>query len=709
MSAPKIIPVILLCSLLSACNSDGGSGTPPPPSPPGTDPTTHSVGGRVFGLTSGSIVLQNNTADDLDINANGAFTFATKLAPGSAYSVGVVLTNAVPGLVCNLVNAVGAIATFTPQDVDSVRVECVQDENIDNLTITGDLQQLNLSWNPVARAATYRLVKLPPQGAAAIVLEDATTNTNYIYPVVHKLTEQWHSNYTLQACNPAGCVPAGAASAVDIMLTNINYFKASHAETENKLGWNMAMSANGNRLAVSAHLENSAATGVDGNQQNDCAEIPANQLNCASGSGAVYLFSRDSGNWIQDTYLKASNTMQGDEFGYGLALSADGNTLAVGARLENSAAKGINQPNELNDCGATTPTNCSQDSGAVYVFVNNAGVWNQQAYIKAQDAALNDFFGSTVALSSDGSRLAVAALQAGPGSVIGAGKVYLFKRAAGVWSEQTFVQGTTPAASGVYFGIDLAFDSLGQRLLVGAQNEINGTLDESGAAYVYTETADVWSLEQRLMNLAPATREHFGNSVDLSQDGLTLVVGAFGYYRLPGPSVGLLTGAAFIFRYDAVQAEGQRWQQQATITAPNQRRKDMFGRAVKLADNGKALLVGAPGQTGGSLGIQADPTGAGGVFNTGAAYFFKQQADNSWALFSYLKATNANSQQVSNEAAGGLFFGSKVALSEDAQTIAVGSYGESSASRGLNNASQYNCVDEPKTNCSANSGAVYVY
>ena len=86
--------------------------------------------------------------------------------------------------------------------------------------------------------------------------------------------------------------------------------------------------------------EDSAATGIDGNQHDDSME----------NSGAVYVFGRENGVWAQQAYIKASNTGNaaigdqpgdGDQFGFSMALSDDGNTLAVGAPAEDSAAKGV--------------------------------------------------------------------------------------------------------------------------------------------------------------------------------------------------------------------------------------------------------------------------------------------------------------------------------------------------------------------------------
>src|SRR5260221_10544373 len=87
----------------------------------------------------------------------------------------------------------------------------------------------------------------------------------------------------------------------------------------------------------------------------------------------------------QAAYIKASNTAMGDHFGnggtlegHGVALSSDGNTLAVGAPNESSGAKGIN--GNQND-------NSVYSAGAVYVFVRRNNIWSPQAYLKASNTA----------------------------------------------------------------------------------------------------------------------------------------------------------------------------------------------------------------------------------------------------------------------------------------------------------------------------------
>src|SRR3990172_4375858 len=124
-----------------------------------------------------------------------------------------------------------------------------------------------------------------------------------------------------------------ASSAGVPQLRQIAYIKASNAEAADHFGCggaldghtgnSLAISADGNTLAIGAHQESSSARGINGNQNN----------NSAYASGAVYVFTRRGDAWAQQAYIKASNAGQSDNFGAVVALSADGNTLAVSALL----------------------------------------------------------------------------------------------------------------------------------------------------------------------------------------------------------------------------------------------------------------------------------------------------------------------------------------------------------------------------------------
>ena len=123
------------------------------------------------------------------------------------------------------------------------------------------------------------------------------------------------------------------------------YLKASNTNAFDQFGDSVAIS--GDTLVIGASREGSNATGVDGNQSDNSAQV----------SGAAYVFTRSGTTWSQQAYLKASNTDTLDEFGYSVAISGD--TVVIGAYQEQSDATGVNGDESNNDASS---------SGAAYVF-----------------------------------------------------------------------------------------------------------------------------------------------------------------------------------------------------------------------------------------------------------------------------------------------------------------------------------------------------
>ena len=85
--------------------------------------------------------------------------------------------------------------------------------------------------------------------------------------------------------------------------------------------------------------------------------------------------------------LTASDGVSGDRFGWSLAISSDGNTAMIGAYNDD---RGIN-------------------SGSAYVFTRSGSSWTQQAKLTASDGASGDYFGYSVAVSSDGNTAVIGA------------------------------------------------------------------------------------------------------------------------------------------------------------------------------------------------------------------------------------------------------------------------------------------------------------
>ena len=202
------------------------------------------------------------------------------------------------------------------------------------------------------------------------------------------------------------------------------YLKASNAERGDSLGVAVVISDDGKTVIATAQDEDGLSTGINN------IPGPDYQDDIRPTTGAVYVFVEQDGAWSQQAYIKASNTGSGDVFGSRLALSGDGNLLAVGAQLEDSGSQGIN---------GFQDDDSALEAGAVYLFTRSGATWAQEAYIKGSNTEIFDEFGSSVSISADGSLLAVGAFyedSAATGvagdqndnSMLEAGTVYLFGR-----------------------------------------------------------------------------------------------------------------------------------------------------------------------------------------------------------------------------------------------------------------------------------------
>jgi hypothetical protein len=125
----------------------------------------------------------------------------------------------------------------------------------------------------------------------------------------------------------------------------------------------------------------------------------------ANNSGAVYVFTEDSeageedSGWIQQVFIKPSNTRAGFRFGQSVALSRTGDFLVVGATGENSLATTVDGNQRLSGSGGS-------NSGAAYQFRRVFGEWSQIAFIKVPNSRAGIRFGTSLALSDDGELVA---------------------------------------------------------------------------------------------------------------------------------------------------------------------------------------------------------------------------------------------------------------------------------------------------------------
>lgn len=272
-------------------------------------------------------------------------------------------------------------------------------------------------------------------------------------------------------------------------------------------------------MVVSAPGEDGAGTGVNGDQGN----------NSADDAGAVYVFVRTGTTWSQQAYLKASNAEASGEFGTSTALAGD--TLVVGAGLEDSRSRVVN---------GNQQDNGADEAGAAYVFVRSGVTWGQQAYLKASNADSNDGFGVAVAAAGDtvvigapgeeSSAMGVNGDQGNDASLAGA--AYVFVRTGTTWSQQAYLKASNTATFNL-FGNSVGI--AGDRLVVGSAGERSGATDVNGdqgdsgeafagAAYAFVRHGTTWSQESYFKASNTDAGDFFGNSVAIATD--TVLVGA---------------------------------------------------------------------------------------------------------------------------------------------------------------------------------------
>jgi alpha-tubulin suppressor-like RCC1 family protein len=434
----------------------------------------------------------------------------------------------------------------------------------------------------------------------------------------------------------------------------------------------ISVAVEGDTVVVGAHQEDSSTTGINSTPNEG-----------ATNAGAAYVFVRSGGTWSQQAYLKASQVTAEDNFG--ISVAVDGDTVVVGAYLEDSSGRG--PPNED-----------AVNAGAAYVFVRSGSVWSQQAYLKASDIQATDRFGISVAVS--GNTVVVGALAEDSSttginstpdeSAVNAGAAYVFVRNGSVWSLQAYLKASQVTA-GDEFGTSVAVD--GDTVVVGAPREgssttgINSTPNENasaaGAAYVFVRSSGTWSQQAYLKASQVTSLDLFGTSVAVSGD--TVVVGSpwedsstTGINSTPDESANG-AGAAYVF-----VRSGTTWSQQAYLKASQVTSLDLFGTSVAVS--GDTVVVGAYQEDSSTPGVNSTPDE--GASSAGAAYVFVRSS-GVWGQQAYLKASQVTA---------GDRFGYSVAVSGD--TVVVGAHQEDSSTTGINST-----PDEG----ASNAGAAYVF
>lgn len=398
-----------------------------------------------------------------------------------------------------------------------------------------------------------------------------------------------------------------------------------------------------------------------------------NGANLLADAGAVYVYTRTNGTWTLQQKLVGTGTngrIAGDRFGCTISLYED--TLAVGAYLQ-----------DYDESGANSVSN----AGAAYIFKRSGNVWTLQQKLVGQGTngrVAADQFGWNISLYKD--TVAVAANvqgydENGANLVAISGAVYIFTRSNSTWTfQQKLVgQGTNGRVATDYFGsvVSLYEDTVA----VGVGNHDydengNNLITDAGCVFVFIRTANVWSVQQKLVGQGTngrVTVDQFG--LTLSLNGETLAVGALKQdFDENGGDQADDAGAVFIF----TRSSGV-WSLQQKIVgrgAYGRTSGDFFGGGISVY--GDIMAVSA-------YNHDSDLDGANLVSNAGIVNIYARSG-SVWSFQQKVSAVGTNSRGASD------LFGAFPSL--NGTTLAIGALGHD--------------YDENGANAVSDAGAVFI-
>lgn len=408
----------------------------------------------------------------------------------------------------------------------------------------------------------------------------------------------------LIALSLAGGGPA-AASAPPPSVARVAAVLADRGAGDGQVfGTDVSMSADGRTLAVG-----------------EPRYVPSEEHD----GGRVTIWAAVAGTWVRQATVRPSVIPPGG-FGAHIALSADGNHLAVAA----PDRPGI----QLSEGG--------QSAGGVATFDRTGVTWHQTGRVSEPHPLGLAWFGTAVALSSDGRRMLVTApFEPSSTNPRGAGTAYVFARVPGSvsgWALVDQLNNPTGPQQG-NFGEAAALSGSGRVAVIGGWGSTAGTTWSAGNAVVYTaDSHNVWSISQVLTAAAPVTTGGFGRSVAVSDSGATIAVGATG------------TSAVTVFHRDTT-----RWLRVANFLGGGTAINGMFGWAVALSPDGQQMVVGAPYRTAGLTGRQS----------TGGAYRYARE-NGVWRYVGLAWVPTSVAFD---------YVGDTVAISGDGRTVLLGAPG----------------------------------
>ncbi|MGI9467905.1 MAG: FG-GAP-like repeat-containing protein, partial [Rubripirellula sp.] len=379
----------------------------------------------------------------------------------------------------------------------------------------------------------------------------------------------WHSPDSGTTWNRVGSVSEASPLLVPGTAVNRLFFQPAHGDygtIEDALtirAWNRANAWQSRASDIVTNLRAQNPVISSDGQTLVVADgyFDSTDANVATGKARVFRWNQDQWEQLGDDFTGAGN---GDQLGHGVAISSDGNTLALGEPGRESVGRvrifqwnGVSWQQMGSDvlgsdaggkfgwavslssdgktliAGGWRNDGVVADAGDAKVFEWNGSDWVQVGG-DLEGTSNNGRFGWAVVLSGDGQTAAVGGVNEG-----GSGTTRVYRRTDQAWVQTGQFSG---ASAGGWAGYSLSLDSTGSRLAVGSIYD-DGNGNDSGRVDIYQFKEDAWtSLGTPLFG--DSARDWYGASVAMSADGNTLSVGAF--------QGGTPTGAGYakVYRWD---------------------------------------------------------------------------------------------------------------------------------------------------------------
>jgi hypothetical protein len=352
-------------------------------------------------------------------------------------------------------------------------------------------------------------------------------------------------------------------------------------------------------------------------------------------------------------------------FGWRVALSGNGSTALIGAPSDDDgqgaawvftrsgstwterekltggeeSGKGeFGSSVALSSDGSTALVGGPRDNsgnGAAWVFTRSGETWTQQGEkLTASGRFLEGGFGASVALSSEGNTALIGEFS----TYVSYGAVWAFTRSGSIWTPDEKLSPSAEVHDEAVFGISVALSSNGSTALIGGYNDNRGV----GAAWVFTRSGATWTEGEKLTGSGESGKGYFGISVALSSDGNTALIGGF--------IDNDYAGAAWVFTHS-----GETWTQQGEkLTGGGESGGGEFGTSVALTSEGNTALIG----------------GASDNEFAGAAWVFTR-AGETWS--------QQGEKLTGTGESGTAHFGQSVALSSEGNTALIGGFADNEA------------------------------